>query len=103
MPTPLSVVSGGKDAAKKRQPKKPPAKPAKTSVADASTRLEELRAIREVVAKAIDSSKTLPRDLSSLTRRLMDIRREIEEIEQQESDEHDSEPAPDEPFDPETD
>ena len=43
-------------------------------------RLAELRAMRRVLASAIDSDKTQARDLASLTKRLFDIGREIEEL-----------------------
>lgn len=51
------------------------------SVSDASesgSRLEELRAMRWVIARHVDSPDTLARDLAALTRRLMEISREIE-------------------------
>lgn len=51
------------------------------TVAGARTRLEELRAMRDVMARHIDSPETLARDLAALVRQLRDVSREIEELE----------------------
>ena len=48
--------------------------------AESGNRLEELRAMRRVIARHIDSPETLARDLAALTRRQMDISREIESL-----------------------
>jgi len=55
----------------------------KDSVAGATTRLETLKALRLVLARAIDNDGTLARDLSSLARRLMDVDKEIELLERE--------------------
>lgn len=56
-----------------------PSPPMSVSQASASgDRLAELEAMRRVVANALDSPKTLARDLASLSRRLMEIGKEIE-------------------------
>lgn len=75
------------------------------SVSDATEtgdRLAELVAMRMVLARAIDSEKTQARDLASLTKRLFDIGREIEEL--RTSTEGDdigkAAESPDETFDP---
>jgi hypothetical protein len=61
--------------------------------AEANDRLSELQAMRLVIAKAIDSALTPPRDLAALIRRQMDIGREVEVLIQaaeQEANEHGS-------------
>lgn len=60
------------------------------SVADAAAsgdHLALLVAMRERVARAVSSVDCPPRDLAALTRRLQDIAREIELIEQRAKDE----------------
>lgn len=51
-----------------------------TDATESGDRLAELVAMRMVLARAIDSEKTQARDLASLTKRLFDIGREIEEL-----------------------
>lgn len=51
------------------------------TVTGAMTRLDELRAMRAVMAKHIDSENTLARDLAALVRQLRDVSKEIEELE----------------------
>jgi hypothetical protein len=58
-----------------------------SDAAESGTRLDELRAMRAVLARAIDSATTSPRDLAALTRRQMEISREIETLRVQEADE----------------
>jgi hypothetical protein len=58
-----------------------------SDAAESGTRLDELRAMRAVLARAIDSETTSPRDLAALTRRQMEISREIETLRVQEADE----------------
>ena len=75
------------------------------SVADASdfgTAIDELRAIRTVLARAIDSPNTSPRDLAALTRRQLEVSREIRALELKAKEEAaDAEDAEDEGFDAE--
>lgn len=62
--------------------------PALMSVFDAAesgSRLDELRAIRGVLSKAIDSPDTSPRDLAALTRRQIEVSREIDALRVQEA------------------
>ena len=75
-----------------------------SEAAASGDRLAELVAMRTVIARAIDSEKTLARDLASLSKRLVDIGREIEEIKaESESDEiGEAADSPDESFDPKT-
>ena len=75
------------------------------SVSDASesgNRLEELRAMRRVIARHIDSTDTLARDLAALTRRQMEISREIEalRVESEGDAVGNAAESPDETFDP---
>lgn len=55
--------------------------------AEAGDRLEELRSLRRRIAKALDDPNTLARDLASLSRRQIEISREIEALQRQESEE----------------
>lgn len=55
--------------------------------AESGSRLEELRAIRAVLARAIDDSNTSPRDLAALTRRQIEVSREIEALKAEEVEE----------------
>ena len=51
------------------------------TVSGSGSRLDELRAMRRVLAAHIDSPNTLARDLAALVRQLRDISKEIEELE----------------------
>lgn len=51
-----------------------------SAAAESGDRLEELRAMRRVISRHIDSPETLARDLAALTRRQMEISREIESL-----------------------
>ena len=51
------------------------------SVSGAGSRLEELRALRRVLAGHIDNPNTLARDLAALSRQIRDVSKEIEELE----------------------
>jgi len=55
--------------------------------AESGSRSDELRAMRAVLARAIDSEMTSPRDLAALTRRQMEISREIESLRVEEAEE----------------
>lgn len=66
----------------------PGEKPAKkiTSVleaADSDSRLDELVQIRRVIARAIDNENTSARDLAALSRRQIEISKEIEALKRQ--------------------
>lgn len=70
------------------------------AAAAAGDRLDELKAMRLRLAKAMDDAGTPPRDLSSLSRRQIEIGREIESIEkaaEEEARERDA--TPDEEWD----
>lgn len=56
------------------------------SVADAAengSRLDELVQMRMVIARAIDNENTSPRDLAALSRRQIEISKEIEALKRQ--------------------
>lgn len=57
------------------------------TAAEHGTRLDELRQMRRVIARALDSERTSPRDLAALSRRQMEISREIEAYERQAEEE----------------
>ena len=62
------------------------------SVADAAehgTRLDELLQMRLVIARAIDNENTSPRDLAALSRRQIEISKEIEALKRQRQEEAD--------------
>ena len=58
-----------------------PPVPVPASVAEADSRLGELRALRAVIAAHIDNENTLARDLAALSRQIREISKEIEELE----------------------
>lgn len=49
-------------------------------------RLAELKAMRRVIARALDSDRTLARDLASLSRRQMELGKEIEALEAEQAE-----------------
>lgn len=55
--------------------------PPVATVSGSESRLDELRAMRRVLAAHIDSDNTLARDLAALVRQLRDISKEIEDLE----------------------
>lgn len=73
-----------------------------TKAAQAGDRLGELKAMRERLARAIDDRATPARDLASLTRRLIDVSREVEAMEkaaEEEARERSDAGTPDEAWD----
>ena len=56
--------------------------------AEDGSRLEELRAMRRRIAKALDDPNTAARDLAALSRRQLEIGKEIEAIVIAEDDDH---------------
>lgn len=83
----------------------PGEKPAKkiTSVleaADEGSRIDELVQMRRVIARAIDNENTSARDLAALTRRQIEISKEIEALKRQRAEEAtDAADTADEAFD----
>ena len=72
-------------ADEKPQPKAP-----KTilEAAEAGSRIEELRAMRRRIARALDDPNTPARDLAALSRRQLEIGKEIEAIVVSEDEDH---------------
>lgn len=56
--------------------------------AEQGSRLEELRAMRRRLARALDDPNTQARDLAALSRRQLEIGKEIEAIEIAEDEDH---------------
>lgn len=74
---------------KQLRPVRPDERAAPTTVSGASengTRLDELRAMRRVLAAHIDSDQTLARDLAPLMRQAREISKEIEALEAREAE-----------------
>lgn len=59
----------------------PPRAGSVTEAAESGSRLETLYALRAVVTRHIDSENTLARDLAALSRQLLAITKEIDELE----------------------
>lgn len=70
--------------------------------AEAGSRVDELIQMRRVIARAIDNENTSPRDLAALSRRQIEISKEIEALQRQKSEEAaDAANVEDEEFDAE--
>ncbi|WP_218003466.1 hypothetical protein [Nocardia concava] len=69
-------------------PTKPEKPPTILEAAEQGSRLEELKAMRRRLARALDDPNTAARDLAALSRRQLEIGKEIEAIEIAEEDEH---------------
>lgn len=82
---PLRVVSADESA-----PQKPAVPLTVTSAAAAGSRRDLLVAMRSRVATAVEDPNTPARDLAALTRRLMEIARDIEALDAKEAEEVDS-------------
>ena len=73
------------------------------SAAASGDRLELLVAMRARIAEAVDEASTPARDLAALTRRLLEIAKEVDVLQAAERQEGDGDgEANDEPFDPAT-
>ena len=77
----LAVVS----ADDKPEPSKPKSI---LEAAELGSRLEELRAMRRRIARAMDDPNTPARDLAALSRRQLEIGREVEAIVVSEDEDH---------------
>jgi predicted nucleic acid-binding Zn-ribbon protein len=70
--------------------------------ADEGSRLDELIQLRRVIARACDNANTSPRDLAALSRRQIEISKEIEALRRQQAEEEsDAANVADEAFDAE--
>ena len=76
----------------------PPKRHTVTSAADEGTRRDLLVAMRSRVATAVEDPNTPARDLAALTRRLMEIAKDIEALDARDQ-EGESGPVSDESFD----
>ena len=67
----------------------PPKRPSSIlEAAEQGSRIEELRAMRRRIAQAMDDQSTPARDLAALSRRQLEIGREIEAIVVSEDEDH---------------
>lgn len=80
----LRVVDPGEAAPKSRRAK------TVAEAADAGSTREMLVAMQTRIAKAVDDPNTAARDLASLTKRLVEVTRDIEAIDVKDSQETDS-------------
>ena len=55
--------------------------------AESGDRIAELTAMRRVIARALDNENTSPRDLAALSRRQIEISKEIDALKRQRSEE----------------
>jgi len=55
--------------------------------AEAGDRLAELKQIRRVIARALDNENTAARDLASLSKRQIELSREIDSLQRQRAEE----------------
>ena len=78
---PLRAVSAGE----KPEPKRPSTI---LEAAELGSRIEELRAMRRRIARALDDPNTPARDLAALSRRQLEIGKEIEAIVIAEDEDH---------------
>ena len=102
MPRAMKVV-GGTDLPAPTAKKKQVRPKTVTQAAKDGDQKELLVAMRDRVAKTVEDPDTPARDLAALTRRLMEISKEIRGLEMQEAEDGSVvEPGEDEPFDPET-
>lgn len=95
MPAKLHAVADGERAT--------PDKPITSVLAAAEhgTRLDELKQMRRVIARALDNPNTSPRDLAALSRRQIEISKEVESIQAQAKEEaREHGVTSDEQFDP---
>lgn len=79
---PLRAVGADEQAPVRKTP------PSILEAAEAGSRLEELQAMRRRLAKALDDPNTPARDLAALSRRQLEIGREIEAIVLAEDEDH---------------
>ncbi len=66
-----------------------------TEAAASGTMREQLVALRERIAKTVEDVNCPPRDLAALSRRLMEITKEIDSIDSRAREEFDERPTPD--------
>lgn len=69
------------------KPPKPKEPKTVLEAAESGDRISELTAMRRVIAKALDNENTSPRDLAALSRRQIEISKEIDALKRQRSEE----------------
>ncbi len=90
---PLRVVAAGEAPPRPARPK------TVTEAADSGTTRELLVAMQTRIAEAVEDKNTPARDLASLTKRLMEVTRDIEAIDARDKQEGErAGPVPDETF-----
>lgn len=67
---------------------RPPQPKTILAAAESGSRLEELKAMRRRIASALDDPNTPARDLAALSRRQLEIGREIEAVRVSEDEDH---------------
>lgn len=92
----LHSVSPNETPSRARKPKPPKSV---TVAADSGTTRELMVAMRARIATAVEDPNTAARDLAALTKRLVEVVRDIEAIDAREAQEATSADAPDEAFD----
>lgn len=92
-----AVKTGEKPATTPANPKKPMSI---LEAVDAGDRLAELVAMHRRLARVLDDPKCPPREMASLSRRQMEIGREIDAMKAAGRDEDGEQPAEDESLDP---
>jgi hypothetical protein len=91
----LRAVAPGETPPRKRKPK------TLLEAVASGDYLAELKATHERIARTVNSQETSPRDLAALTRRQLEISKEIRAIELDQEREGDAGSTPDETWDPE--
>ncbi|WP_193510471.1 hypothetical protein [Cryobacterium sp. BB736] len=93
-PSPLRAVKPGETAPRK-------AKLTILEAAEAGDTLEELRSMRRRIAVALDNANTPARDLAALSRRQLELGKEIDALEARAKEESERATVADETFDAE--
>ncbi|WP_336715351.1 hypothetical protein [Arthrobacter sp. USHLN218] len=81
---PLRAVGPDEKPPAPERPKEP-----KTvlEASESGDRIAELAAMRRIIARALDNENTSPRDLAALSRRQIEISKEIDALKRQQSEE----------------
>lgn len=100
----VALVGGTDVRVSRRSKTKKPARPKTIAeAAKSGSEKDTLMALRDRLAKAVDSDTTPARDLAALSKRLTDVMKDLKAFEQAESEEAVGGDVPDDAeFDPET-
>ena len=98
---PLRAVAADEKAPAKKPTRRPTKAKTVVEAAKSGTDRELLVAMRDRIAEDLDSRSTLARDLASLSKRLMELQREIKAIDDRDEQEGKAKggPVPDEALD----